>query len=172
MSADQTPPLESPRDNRQLIETLELVRDNWGRLTLVGADGERTVDVAAVPLFPTSDPGLWISICDGAGRELVCIPDPEQLPPKSREVLREELSRRAFMPLIQRILHVSGNAEPTEWRVATDRGETRFALQSDDQVRLLGEQKVMIIDANGVRYLIPNYHDLDAKSRRIIEWYV
>jgi hypothetical protein len=147
-------------------------RDAWGRLQLIGADGVNHPNVVLAPLFPLTDPAHWIAVREPDGREIVCIEDPQQLSAESRAVLTDELARREFRPVIHRILHVSGKAEPTEWHVETDRGTTRFVLASDEQVRRLGDDKVSIVDANGVRYLIEDVRALDAKSRRVIEWYV
>lgn len=149
-----------------------LSRDAWGRLKLIDRAGRCFEQVTVVPLFPITDPDRWITICDEQGRELICVEDPEQLTPDTRAVLQEELSRREFLPVIRRIVRVSGNSEPCEWEVETDRGRTRFVLESEDNVRRLGRRKVAIKDSHGIRYLVKDIGELDAKSRRIIEWYV
>jgi hypothetical protein len=89
-----------------------------------------------------------------------------------RAVLNDELSRSRFIPVIERIVHVSGNTEPCEWRVETDRGTTQFVLKSEDDVRRLGAEQILILDARGQRYYIPDLRQLDPKNRRIVEWYV
>ena len=35
-----------------------------------------------------------------------------------------------------------------------------------------GDHQIIIIDAHGTRYLIPDLRRADAKTRRIVEWYV
>jgi hypothetical protein len=149
-----------------------LVRDQWGQLALVDADGVRHHNVTVVPLFPISDPEHWISICDADGEEIVCVADPAKLAPDTYRVLKDEMSHREFAPIVERINRVSSALEPSEWDVQTDRGRTRFVLQSDEKVRRLGANTVAIEDANGIRYLIPDVRKLDATSQRIIEWYV
>lgn len=149
-----------------------LVHDRWGQLTLVDRDGQSHTNVMPIVMFPISDPGHWVSICGPDGRELVCIEDPEQLPPAVRRVLSEELARREFAPVIQRIVRVSGNTEPCAWDVETDRGPTQFILKSEDDVRRLGDHQILITDAHGIRYTIPDLRTVDTKSRRIVEWYV
>ena len=154
------------------VPQFELERDQWGQIVLVEANGARHINVDPVPLFPISDPEAWISIRSGDGAELVCIEDPSKLPAAVWQLLREELSRREFVPVIQRIVRVSGNSEPCEWQVETDRGPTRFLLKSEDDVRRIGDQQILILDAHGTRYHIPDLSALDAKSRRVVEWYV
>ena len=116
------------------------MRDQWGQLVLIGADGETYSNVSPVPLFPISEPNAWISIRGADGTELACIEDPHSLPEEMWQLLKEELSRREFVPVIQRIVRVSGNSEPCEWQVETDRGPTRFVLKSEDDVRRIGDQ--------------------------------
>jgi hypothetical protein len=67
---------------------------------------------------------------------------------------------------------VSGSSEPCEWQVDTDRGPTRFVLRSEDDVRRLGPHGALVIDADGVRYLVTDTRRLDTFSRRTLEQYV
>ena len=76
--------------------------------------------------------------------------------------------RREFVPVVRRILSVSA-VEPSEWRVETDRGPTRFLLNSEDDVCPLDDHRALVTDANGIRYLIPDLRQLDATSRRLLE---
>ncbi len=114
-----------------------LSHDAFGRLNLVGADGVRHEAVEPVRGFPISDPDRWISICDAEGRELAFVDDLNALPTELRGVLERDLARREFVPLIRRILSVPTDTEPTQWEVETDRGTTRFMLNTSDDVRRL-----------------------------------
>lgn len=156
----------------QALPQFVLERDQWGQLVFIGADGQKHSDVNPVALFPISTPDSWISIRSAEGTELVCLEDPQALPTHVWKLLREELSRREFVPEIRRIVRVSGNSEPCEWEVETDRGPTRFVLKSEDDVRRIGDQQIVILDAHGTRYHIPDLSAVDVKSRRIVEWYV
>jgi hypothetical protein len=149
-----------------------LLHDAWGQLVLIDAEGKRHEGVVPIRGFPISDPEHWVSICDSAGRELVCIDKLSNLAPQVRSVLDEDLARREFVPVIRRILKTTGDTEPCEWDVETDRGPTRFVLNSEDDVRRLGPYSGMIIDSHGIRYLISDMRTLDAASRRIVETYL
>ena len=81
------------------------------------------------------------------------------------------MSRREFVPIIERIASVSADVDPSQWCVETDRGETTFLLDSEDDVRRLGAYKALFIDTHGIRYLIPDTRALDYASRRILERY-
>jgi hypothetical protein len=63
-------------------------------------------------------------------------------------------------------------SEPSEWVVETDRGKTTFLLGSEEDVHRLDGQRAIIVDTNGIRYLIPNVRSLDPHSRRILERYL
>ena len=146
--------------------------DPFGKLVLIDADGVRHVGVTPIRIFPTSDSRRWISILSPQGKELVLIEDPSTLAPQVRELLETELASREFMPEIQRILYVSSIMEPCDWEVITDRGPTRFVLKSEDDVRRLGPYSGIIIDAQGVRYLIRDSRKLDLYGRRALAQYI
>ena len=107
------------------VPAFGLYHDEWGQLVLIDADGARHVGVTPVRMFPFSDPDRWLSITDGAGREIVCIEELSDLSPQIREVLETDLSRREFVPVLRRIVRVSSILEPCEWLVETDRAPRR-----------------------------------------------
>jgi hypothetical protein len=148
-----------------------LHRDAWGQLVLTNADGQQHVGVVAARAFPISNPEHWISICDAEGHEIVCIDDLGETPAEARATLEEELSRREFVPLILRILSAT-TEEPSQWKVQTDRGQSTFQINSEDDVRRLEPRQASIIDSHGVRYLIPDVKRLDAASRRILDHFL
>jgi hypothetical protein len=149
-----------------------LAHDAFGRLSLVDTDGVRHEAVEPVRGFPISDPDRWISICDIQGRELAFVEDLNTLPAETRTVLERDLARREFVPLIRRILSVPADTEPTQWEVETDRGPTHFMLNTSDDVRRLSADRALVIDSQGVRYLVDDLGQLDTASRRILERYL
>jgi hypothetical protein len=154
------------------LETVALDHDTFGRLVLIDVEGRRHVGVDPVRAFPLSDPQHSISIVNSEGVEVLWIEDLTTLAPRTRKILLDELSRREFMPIIERILSVSSTNDPSRWQVRTDRGETTFLLKSDDDVRRIGTHGAMLIDAAGARYLAPDTRKLDAASRRVLERYL
>lgn len=154
------------------LDTLQLQRDGLGRLHALDASDGQPLEVTPIRLFPRSDPDRWIALLDADGHEVVCIEDPGRLAANFRELLRETLAEREFVPVITRIVWVSGNSEPCEWHVETDRGPTKFILKSEEDLLRIGEHGVLIIDAHGIRYLVSDRRALDSYSQRIIEWYV
>src|SRR3972149_2769552 len=139
----------------------QLHRDSFGRLVLINADGKRLVGVEPVRAFPISCAEQWLSIIDAEGHEVICLHDPDKLPSDVCKVLEEELARREFVPIIKRIVRISADVDPSEWQVITDRGPTTFLLDSEDDVRRLGQHKVLFVDTHGIRYLIPDVRSMD-----------
>jgi hypothetical protein len=154
------------------MSNFSLARDAWEQLVMTDAEGRQFVGVEPVRTFPISDPKHDISILDSEGRELLFIEDLGTLPADLRKILEEELARREFIPVVERIIATSGDSEPCDWTVATDRGQTTFQLESDEDVRRIGPHGVMIKDAHGGRYLIHDLRRLDPASRKILDYYL
>ena len=151
---------------------ISLAYDSFGRLVLSDANGRRHVGVEPIRSFPLSDPHRWISICDAEGVEVLWIDDLAGIPAAARKLLETELARREFMPIVERIVHVSSNTEPSRWEIETDRGATQFLLKSEDDVRHVGPRGAILVDSAGMRYLVPDTRRLDAASRRVLERYM
>jgi hypothetical protein len=150
---------------------LRLALDAHGRLTATTADGAHH-DLSPVRCFPFTDPDRFVSLVDARGHEVLRIDDPAALEPASRELLAKELARREFLPRIKRIRDVSPRSEPSTWDVETDRGDVRFVLPSEDNLRRLPGDGVLITDAHGVRYRIVQVAALDRRSREIMRRYL
>ena len=153
-------------------QRFRLERDAWGQAVLINSQGRRFVGVEAVRAFPMTDPRHGISICDADGQEIVWIDNLDDLAAPLRHAVEDELSRRHFLPRIQRVVDIAGLAEPTSWQVDTDRGVAKFTLKSEEDVRRLGAGRVVIIDNQGLRYLIEDVQALDSKSRRLLARYI
>jgi len=146
----------------------QLSFDDCGRLVLAVGD-RRHVGVRPVRAFPFSDPHSWISLCDAEGNELLSIEHLDDLPRAAREILNQALADREFLPIIRRILSIVPATDPCRWQVQTDRGPTSFLLDSDDDIHKPTSDRVLIVDADHMRYLIPSIQRLDHRSRRWLE---
>ncbi len=146
--------------------------DAFGRLILTAPDGAQHRGVVPVRGFPLSAPTACISFCDEKGREGYFLPDLAQLQQPVRALLEADLARREFMPRIRAIYSVSAGAEPTDWHVLTDRGESRFVLNNEDNLRRMGPWGALITDSHGVRLRIDDTRTLDPASRRLLRRYL
>ena len=150
------------------LTRLTFHRDAWGQLVMVMPDGTEHLGVEPIRCFPLSDRAHAIALLDGNGHEIFNLPSLESVSSAARDILEYELAEREFVPVIQRIVATSAPNPPCFWDVETNRGRTRFQLESDDDCRRLGPTSVLSADSNGIRYSIPNIEQLDAFSRRII----
>jgi len=152
-------------------KSFALRHDAWGRLILT-QDGEEFVGVEVSRAFPITDPRRLISVCSAEGRELLWIEDLDALDVGVRGLLEQELHRRDFLPVIRRVSRISAAVEPSEWEVETDRGPTKFLLNSEEDVHPLSGGRALVTDSHGIRYLINDLAALDVPSRRLLERYL
>jgi len=152
--------------------SFRLHRDPAGRLVFTDERGNVHIGVEPVRSFPISEPDRWISLLDGRGHELAAIDDPAEVSPDVRELIRQELSEREFLPRIERVVRVLTSKEPHVWDVITDRGPAQFLMRDDDDIRRLGPTRAILVDMHGVRFYIPDSRQLDAKSQRILSQYL
>jgi hypothetical protein len=145
-----------------------LERRPHGRLDFIDAQGRVHTDVDVLRAFPISDPRGPVAIVGENDVELAWIDSLAAVEPALRAALEAELSRREFLPLVERIEEVS-DSEPAEWTVETDRGRRRFKVAHADDVLRLPDGGAVITDTYGVRYTIPSISRLDARSRRFFE---
>ena len=145
-----------------------LEHDDFGRLVLVDGAGQRHVGVEPVRAFPLSSPDEWISLVDSSGREQCVIRRLSELSCDLREAVERELALRDFLPVVQQIVNISTDADPSQWQVETDRGAAQFVLTGEDAIRRLGPNRLMITDSQGVRYLVADFRRLDAASRKLL----
>ena len=131
------------------------------------------VGVVPVRAFPIGYPTGWLVLCDAEGRELRCIEDPTALPAEprapcwrrswpgassSRSSAGCATSRATWSP-------PSGRWRPIAARPAS-------SCRTEDDVRRLGPYRALILDAQGIRYLVPDTRELDAYGRRAVERYL
>jgi hypothetical protein len=140
-----------------------------GVLQVCFADGSVVNGVTPVRAFPITDPREGFSLVDAHGHEVLWVNRLEELPHDVAFVLGEELQRRDFMPQISRLVAVSSYITPCEWHVQTDRGETRFTLKGEEDIRRLGSGALLITDRHGIHYLLRDLTALDKTSRKILD---
>ena len=155
--------------NTDLTPDFSLARDAFGQIVFTGADGLPHVGVVPVRAFPMTAPDEGVSIVSPDGQELAWIDRLSALAAPLRAILESELSSRDFAPCIQRITDVSTYSTPSTWTVETDRGTTSFVLKSEDDIRRLGEGRLLITGAHGVSFIVTNRMTLDKHSKKLLE---
>jgi hypothetical protein len=146
-----------------------LSHNAFGRLVLTTPTGERHEAVVPVRAFPIDAPDEGISLVSAEGHELAWIEQLGNTDPAIRQIITDELAKREFMPVVQRLRAVSTFATPSTWSVETDRGATDLILRGEEDVRRIGSGKLLISDSHGIQYLIPDLAALDRHSRRLLD---
>lgn len=146
-----------------------LARDTHGRLNLTTADGALHEGVVPVRAFPISAPDGGLSLVSADGHELRWVERLADLPASVREPIDAELAVREFTPVIHRIVEVSTFSTPSTWTVETDRGRTELVLKSEDDIRRLGNGRLLISTAQGLQFGVVRTSELDRHSRKLLE---
>ena len=119
--------------------------------------------------FPLSKPHEYVSLRDGANRELGLIEDLKSLDRDSRRIVEEEIERRYFLPEITAIYRLEGHFGTYDWEVDTDRGHRSFVVRGrSEHIVQLPPCRVAITDVLGNRYQISDYAALDRKSQALL----
>ncbi len=147
---------------------LQVSLDTFGDLEVRQA-GEAYKKVQALRAFPISEAMRFIVLRDENGEEIGMIEDPDALDAPSKKVLKEDLERRYFIPKIVRINRIDESYGMPRWDVETDRGGRHFELHTRQDARRLSAGRVLIRDADGNRYEIPDIRKLDPQSRALVE---
>lgn len=143
-----------------------LTTNEFNQLLLSTADN---APIAVVPVraFALSEPERLIALVDTQGHERAFINDLRDLSAADAALIRQHLAERELMPEIFRIDRVLTFSTPSLWRVTTDRGPSELTLKSEDDIRRLNEG-LLITDAHGLPYRIPQLSALDRHSRRLL----
>lgn len=152
--------------------SVELTRDEEGRVMLRREGSEEPVPVQIRRAFPWSAESEYVSIRGEDKKEILLIDRLDRHGDSIRKIVREELERHYFIPRIRKVFRIVEEFEIGIWEVETDRGRTTFRVRTRESVRLLGTKRAMIEDADGNFYEIPDLDELDPKSQEAIDGYM
>ena len=147
----------------------QLERNPLGRWVWTDAQGARHDQVVVVRAYPVTAPEQGVGIMDAEGHELAWFDRIDQVSPPLQALLREAVAEREFLPEIQRLKAVSSLVTPSVWTVDTDRGEARFMLKGEEDIRRLTGKTLIVSDVDGVQYLIRDPMALDRHSRKLLD---
>ncbi|MDP6042107.1 MAG: DUF1854 domain-containing protein [Candidatus Latescibacteria bacterium] len=148
---------------------IHLYFDDFDDLTLE-LKGETHTQLQAQRSFPLNAPTKFIALQDSDGKEIGIVQDMADLDSDSRKALQIALEQAYFMPCITRINNITSKYHVPTWHVETDHGPCAFEIPSSKRdVRVIGETRVLLRDADGNRYEIPDFHRLDPESIAFVE---
>ena len=149
---------------------MERTAGGFVALTVRGSEPERYERIDAFRAFPLSAADDYVSLRDTDGDEIGMIESLDDLAPEQAALLRGELDRRYFTPLIERIHELKEEFGYSYWTVDTSAGRRRFTVQSGkNHVTLVGEGRLVIVDVDGNRFEVADYRGLDRSVLRTLE---
>ena len=146
-----------------------LERNARGRWVWTDAQGLSHEQVVVVRAYPVTAPEQGVGIMDAEGHELAWFDRLDQVGQPLQGRLREAISEREFLPEIRRLQAVSSLVTPSVWTVETDRGQARFMLKGEEDIRRLTGSTLIVSDIDGVQYLIRDPLALDKHSRKLLD---
>ena len=120
--------------------------------------------------FPATEPAAYVCIRDDEGKEIGILESLEGLVPEAAALVRGELERRYYTPVIQTVLSLKEEFGYTYWEVQTDFGRRRFTVQSGGNNALEREgSSVILVDVDGNRFELPDPSTLERRHLRVLE---
>ncbi len=123
--------------------------------------------------FPFDMLWQYISVLDDEENEIGLIYDIEDFE-EAAELLRTELERRYYEPEISAVISLKERYGFSYWSVKTSDGRTvQFTMQDTFRnIIRAGEDKAILLDVDGNRFVIKSIKALDKKSYKKIELYL
>lgn len=140
--------------------------DEAGRLLVVREDA--IVPVRVRQCFPWSEPHRFLSLRDGADREVALVADPATLDGDSREALERALAVAGFVLDVARVLDIHEEVEIRQWTIETTSGRRTFQTHLDDWPRPLPDGGLLIRDVAGDLYRLGAPASLDRRTRDLL----
>ena len=148
---------------------IRICREESGRLKLIFDNDEKVLIKRVVRAFPLTMPWRYVILIDENDREVGLLRDLGDLDETSMKVLKDELERVYFIPKIKKIHRIKEEFGVLIWETETDKGPRRFEVTSRRDVKKMGKRRIIVRDADGNLYDIPDYADLDQKSIILLE---
>ena len=136
-------------------------------------DDKEFENFKVLKLFPLSKPDQFITFYDEHKNEqgqvelneIGVLKNFRKLDEDSLELLEFELEESYFMPEITRIDIIEEDEGGWRWEVDTNKGLREFKVESRvHDIRKLSDGRIIIRDADGNRFKLPNLNRLDQKS--------
>ena len=127
--------------------------------------------------LPLGDPSSYISVADHENKEIGIIHRLSDLQGEQLQTVLEELDRRYYCPEVYEIRSIKDKLGYVymEMVIGGKDGKTDKTCAVKDvnrNIRMLKNEKLIIFDVDGNRYIIPSLEGLDKKSLKRLEPYL
>ena len=150
-------------------KNIKIYKNDLDDLVVELPDGSIHEQVRAMRAFPLSEPSEFIIFRDKEDNEIGLFESIKELNSEARKALEDELQKSYFVPLITQITNLEEKFGISQWEVETNKGAHTFNVKNREEIKLLSSGRVLLKDADGNRYEIPDYRRLDPKSMAFLE---
>ena len=138
-------------------------------VTLTLADGTVFEPLEPRRLFPVNRADEYITLLDSENKEVGIIRAITDLDKDSRQVIRDSLNDFYLVPHITRIISISEKYGTLHWCVDTDRGIKEFDIRNrNTDIRVYDDGRVRVRDSDDNRYIVEDFRNLDAHSKKLL----
>lgn len=124
--------------------------------------------------FPHELPFGFISVLGEEKKEIGIIYEINDVDAESARLLKREIDRKYYSPVIKEIKNVKERYGFSYWKVSLEDGrEISFTMQDTfKNILHTSEDSLMLVDVDGNRFTIARISELNTKSYRKIELYL
>lgn len=120
--------------------------------------------------FPHSNRLSYISVRTLENEEVGMIASLADYPEELATILKEQIEIRYFAPVITKVISLREEFGYAYWEVETTAGRCRFtARNGSGNAKMVSEQKLLIQDLDGNRFLIERLDKLSEREYRLVE---
>lgn len=165
----------------EIADVLPLTRENariadkngFAELFLTENGEEKSAGIVEVKrAFPFEKEEEFLILENEDGKDLGFIRALSERSDEEQRILRRELAGRYFMPVITAIHKVNDRFGFSYWKVTTTSGELEFSVRDTYKSIIHLGRRMIITDADGNRYDIPDVDALPKVDRKRIELYL
>lgn len=148
-----------------------------GGFTGLRYNGNEYKRVSLRRALPVAQPDQYISVADHENKEICVIRSLEELSAEQKRIVAGELDRRYYCPVIEEIKSVKDKMGYVYMEMLIrghgEAHEKSCAVKDvNKNIRMLDEERLLIFDVDGNRYMIPSLNALDKKSLKRLEPYL
>ena len=170
--------------NRKMINTDKLTIEfldpqkcafsfNDNGFLIFTSDNESKGRVKLIRTYPYTLNDEYICIHDLDDNELGIIRDLNELDDASKDSARKELQNRYYCPTISAVKGVKERMGNFYFETVIDNKPKNFTVRDiTKNMRFAGGKTLLIFDMDGNRYVIPEFENIEEKSKRLLEPYL
>ncbi len=127
--------------------------------------------------LPVGKPMEYISVADQDNKEIGMISSVHELSETQRDIVNAELNTRYYCPIICEVKSVKDKLGYVYFELTLSRDGQRYektctVKDISKNIRTLSDDRLILFDVDGNRYIVPALHGLDKKSQRRLEPYL